>query len=64
MKMYAKTKELGPIGGHALGTPPPDPPMSSMYVVHVQTLECLDYKCDLLHNELDPLQWVQEPING
>ena len=28
VKMYMKTKELGPIGGHAPGTPPPlDPPM-------------------------------------
>ena len=28
VKMYAKMKELGPIGGRAPGTPPPlDPPM-------------------------------------
>ena len=30
VKMYVKTKELGPIGGRAPGTPPPpplDPPM-------------------------------------
>ena len=27
VKMYAKTKELGPIGGRAPGTPPLDPPM-------------------------------------
>ena len=28
VKMYAKMKELGPIGGRALGMPPPlDPPM-------------------------------------
>ena len=30
VKMYAKTKELGPIGGHAPGTPcPPPPPRST-----------------------------------
>ena len=29
VKMYTKTKELDPIGGHALGTPPLDPPMIS-----------------------------------
>ena len=27
VKMYVKTKELGPIGGRAPGTPPLDPPM-------------------------------------
>ena len=27
VKMYAKTKELGPIGGRAPGTPSLDPPM-------------------------------------
>ena len=27
VKMYAKTKELGPIGGHAPSTPRLDPPM-------------------------------------
>ena len=27
MKMYVKMKELGPVGGHAPGTPPLDPPM-------------------------------------
>ena len=26
-KMCAKTKELGPVGGHVLGTNPLDPPM-------------------------------------
>ena len=28
VKMYAKMKELGPMGGRAPGTPPPDPPMT------------------------------------
>ena len=30
VKMYAKTKELGPIGGRAPGTAPLDPPMSGI----------------------------------
>ena len=29
VKMYAKMKELGPIGGACAGTRPPDPPMGS-----------------------------------
>ena len=28
VKMYAKMKELGPIGGRVPGMPPPDPPMN------------------------------------
>ena len=34
VKMYAKTKELGPAGGRAPGTPP-DPPMFWMKVKKV-----------------------------
>ena len=32
VKMYAKTKELGPIGGRAPGTPPLDPPMNAILI--------------------------------
>ena len=27
--LYVKVKELGPLGGHALGMPPLDPPMGT-----------------------------------
>ena len=30
VKMYAKTKELGPVRGRALARPPPDLPMDMM----------------------------------
>ena len=36
VKMYAKMKELGPIGGHAPGMPSLDPPM-------ITTLKMLNY---------------------
>ena len=32
VKMYAKMKELGPIGGRVPGTPPLDPPMVTVAI--------------------------------
>ena len=38
VKMYVKTKELGPIGGtRAPGTPPPDPPMLLVNVLNCRS---------------------------
>ena len=36
--LYVKTKESGPLGGRAPGTPPQDPPMIS--VILIDNLQC------------------------
>ena len=43
VKMYAKMKELGPIGGRVLGTPPLDPPMLSQQEVNAICNEDITY---------------------
>ena len=42
VKMYAKMKELGPIGGRAPGTPPLDPPMVMIYVIFYFHVFCVN----------------------
>ena len=48
VKMYAKTKELGPIGGGVRPVRPPDPPMQS--IVHLFTNLITNTKCNPLQH--------------
>ena len=54
MKMYGKMKELGPVGGHALGTPPRS---ANGYSIHLRFMD--KGQCGTIGKEL-PSTWIKD----